>query len=82
MQKGDLVKVSESVHNPKTLFRTVEHGKWAENSRYVELPLLIGKAGIVTLGDEDLDYCGVLHVAFGSTVVRAYHNYFTKFKKV
>jgi hypothetical protein len=81
MQKGDLVKVSESVHNPKTLFRIIEHGKWAENFRYVELPLLIDKTGIVTLVDGG-DYCGVLHVAFGSTVVRAYHNYFTKFKKV
>ena len=81
MKKGDLVKVRESAPNPKARFRIVGHGNWGYDFRYIELPQLIGKTGLVILVDTG-DYCGTLHVAFGSTVIRAYHDYFTKLEKV
>ena len=81
MKKGDLVKVRENLPNPKARFRIVGHANWAEDFRYTDLSLLVGKTGIVTFVD-DGDYCGTLHIAFGSTVIRTYHDYFTKLKKV
>ena len=81
MNKGDLVKVSEQLPNPQARFRKVGHGNWAEEYRYIEISQLRDKIGIIIL-DGDGDDCGTIHVAFGSTVIRAYQDYFTKLKKV
>jgi len=80
MNKGDLVKVSQYLPNPQARFRIVGHGNWAEDYRYIEVSQLRDKTGIVILNSA-LD-TGVCHIAFGSTVVRAYHDYFTKLIKV
>jgi len=81
MKKGDLVKVRESVPNPKARFRIVGHGNWGYDFRYIELPQLIGKTGIITFVESGVPFV-TLHVAFGSTVIRANDDYFTKLKKV
>ena len=80
MKKGDLVKVRKNLPNPRTRFRIVGHGNWEYDFRYIELPLLVGKTGIVTSVEGGGTFV-TLHVAFGSTVIRANDDYFTKLKK-
>lgn len=81
MKKGDLVRIKKNLPNPRTRFRIVGHGNWEYDFRHIELPLLVGKTGIITFVESGVPFV-TLHVAFGSTVIRANDDYFTKLKKV
>ena len=53
-----------------------------EEIQFVETKDLAGKVGIVVCDKENHMYAnGVYHVAFGSTVIRAYQDYFEKVEK-
>ena len=86
MNKGDLVKVGDLVKLKIKKHTSVTGNKYrfrlaTEDIQYVESEVLAGKTGIVILVYPG-DYCGTLHIAFGSTVIRAYQDYFTKLEKV
>lgn len=74
MKKGDLVRLKEM---PPTQ-RVYRFQVATEDIRYVESRDLEGKTGIVLSKTTGLEVC---KVAFGDTVIRAFHDYFEKVEK-
>ena len=83
---GDLVKVKAlypNLHGHVYRFRQLPYGV-EDDVRYIDASELIGKTGII-ISDagrlEGYSSDGVYHIAFGSVVIRAFHEYFEKVEK-
>ena len=81
VEVGDLVRMKE----PKTSFwlKEVRFRMVGKEIQFIESRDIVGKVGIVVLDvksrEENHMYAdGVYHVAFGDTVIRAFHDYFEK----
>ena len=77
VEVGDLVRM-KNLSMGSFRFRIV-----GKEIRFIESRDLVGKVGIVVLDvksrEENHMYAdGVYHVAFGDTVIRAFHDYFEK----
>lgn len=77
IKKGDLVRVAKVLHT-RASFKVVSVNP-KNQDQYCDALSLRGTTGIVLF--EDDDSWGTYHVAFGSTVIRAYEDYFDKVEK-
>ena len=73
---GDLVKLKILRHT-STKGRQFRFRLATKDERYVESKELDGKKGIV-ISEGSKPLLGVYKVAFGDTVIRAFHEYFEK----
>ncbi len=78
IKKGDLVRLSQIPHEQRTSFKVVSVNPKSQD-QYCDALSIKATTGIVLF--EDDDSWGTYHVAFGSTVIRAYEDYFDKVEK-
>ena len=81
VEVGDLVRMKD--HSNLSIGSFYRFRMVGKEIRFIESRDLVGKVGIVVFDvksrEENHMYAdGVYHVAFGDTVIRAFHDYFEK----